>query len=178
MAPRELFPTRAIVAIGHEGQIAVGTGLDYCFTLYSLAEERPRRVCRDRERTRIGPGIRSPDASLLPEESDREVLQALLREQEVGEWMPSYDALRIGDDGRIWVRTVGEELADLHPHIRFRRPDLRPSHRLWDVFDAGGALRQTVQLPTTFDPRVLTADRIWGFVELPTGEIAIGAAEF
>jgi hypothetical protein len=178
IAPRELFPARTFIAIGDGGRVAVGNGLDYCITHLTLGAGPPRRICRDRARAQIGRGIRSPDPTLLHEEEQRDLLLALVREQEIGESMPSYDGLLFSEDGQLWVRTVGEELAGIHPHIRFRRPDLVPSHRKWDVFDADGRLTRTIELPSAFDPRVIEQTRAYGFLELPTGEIAIGVAEF
>jgi hypothetical protein len=53
------------------------------------------------------------------------------------------------------------------------RPDLGPSHRYWDVFGEDGHLNRTVSLTAAFDPRVVTADQVYGFLELSTGEVVI-----
>lgn len=174
IAPAQLFPSRALAAVERGGRVAVGNGPEYCITIRPAGSERPRRICRDHGRARVGRGIRSPDLELLEGERERELLQAVLKVQEIGEMLPSFDALRFGDDGRLWVRTLGEELAEVHPFIIGRMPELGPSHRSWDVFDREGRLIRTVELPTLFDPRIMMEDRIYGFVELPTGEIAIG----
>jgi hypothetical protein len=59
-----------------------------------------------------------------------------------------------------------------------RRPDLGPQRRNWDVFDDEGRLGATVNLPSTFDPRVMLNERVFGFLELPTGEVVVGEAVF
>lgn len=173
---RELFPARALVAVGPAGEVAVGDGLDYCLTTFEFGGGGTRRLCRQWQRVPVGAGIRSPDLTLLLDPTQRENLRSLLRQQEIGDYLPSYDVLRFDTDGRLWVRTMGNDLADVHPHILRQRRDLAPAHRAWDVFATDGRLVYTVELPATFDPRVLMVDRAYGLLELPTGEVVIGEA--
>ena len=78
------------------------------------------------------------------------------------------------EEGRLLVRTLGEELSNLHPFLLEDAPELRPSFRAWDVFDELGRFFTTIEIPSNFDPHVIQSGRIYGFVELPTGEIAVG----
>ncbi|MFW6078317.1 MAG: hypothetical protein ACODAE_01765 [Gemmatimonadota bacterium] len=136
-----------------------------------------RRLCRERPRSPVGDGIRSPDVSVLTDPDRRRMVEAMARNQEVGDLLPSYDRMLLGADGSLWVRTLGPEVAEIHPTVLRARPDLGPSRRLWDVFDVDGeAFVRIVRLPGPFDPRVVTGDGVvYGFHELATGEIVIGA---
>jgi hypothetical protein len=49
----------------------------------------------------------------------------------------------------------------------------RSLHRPWDVFDELGRLLATIEIPTDFEPQVMPSGRMYGFAELPTGEVAI-----
>lgn len=171
----ELFPARVSLAISRTGRIAQGNTLDYCITLWGQ-HDTPRRVCRDWRRAPVGDAIRSPDPELVPD-GQREVLQAQWRVQKVGDQLPSFDRIRFGEDERLWVRTLGNEMSDVHPFILGRRPELGPRYRSWDVFSAEGRLERTVWLPSLFDPRVMMREELYGFYELPSGEIVIGRAE-
>jgi hypothetical protein len=42
------------------------------------------------------------------------------------------------------------------------------------VFDEAGRLLTTIEIPSNFDPQEIKSGRMYGFVELPTGEIAVG----
>lgn len=174
MGHEHVFPPRVLIAVSPDGRVAMGIMSDYCITVLPL-DHQPKKICRDWTRTPPGRGVRSPDPQLVPEDQ-REVLQALWRVQEVGELLPSFDRIRFSEQGELWVRTVGEELANIHPHILSRRPELGPSHRSWDVFSEEGRLERTILLPAAFDPRVMTSDVVYGFLELPTGEITLARA--
>lgn len=176
IGPRELFPARAILAVAADGRIAYGNALDYCISVSRPAQPAVRRVCRDWQRAQVGDGIRSPDLALLEDERSRQVLESLLRDQQIGPLLPSFDALRFGADGTLWVRTVGDEMSHVHPLLAARVAGAGPERRRWDVFDAEGRLVRTVELPTPFDPRVFGDGRIWGIMELPSGELTIAEA--
>lgn len=172
---RQMFPPWPIFAIGPGPRIAMGDGLDYCVTVRSLADHGIRRLCRDRPRAAVGSGIRHPDLSVIKDEQRRQHYQAMLEHQEIGSELPSYDVLRFAEDGSLWVRTVGADLANLAPQVRSLLPG--PKEREWDVFDPEGRLLHTVRLPSTFDPRVMTNTEIYGFYELDSGEIVIGVMD-
>jgi len=157
--------------------VAAGDGLEYCILIISLRGEDPVRVCRDYERTPTSAEVRSPSFAFLENPLERESLEKMTALQEVGELWPSFDRLLLGEDGELWVRTVGEEMAGVHPWVRSRRPELAPSLRSWDVFSRERALEKTVRLPSTFDPRVVRGDTVMGFYELPTGEITIARVD-
>jgi len=174
----EVFPARPVIGLGKEGQVAAGNGLDYCFHLSAPGGEDVTRVCREWSRAEVGRGIRFPDPSVIEDPSRRDLAQRVIDFQDPGTLLPSFDRLRFGEDGAIWVRTLGPELAEVHPAILSRRPDLGPRQRSWDVFDRTGRLRVTVLLPREFDPRVMMNDHVFGFLEMDTGEIVVGEAVF
>jgi hypothetical protein len=122
-------------------------------------------------------GVRRPDLSVVSNERQREALELSLTGMTVSELMPSYDALLFDEAGRLWVRTVGAELADIHPYVLRRRPDLGRLLRMWDVFDESGELVRSVALPQSLVAKLITDSHAYGFVELETGEMAIGAAD-
>lgn len=182
IAHKELFPPRALVTVGREGRYAHGTGLEYCVDVETVGSKKVRRLCREWERVPVTRGVRDPDVHQLAERydlepQDREIFAALVRQQEVSDLRPSYDNLMFDDSGQLWVRTVTPEGRDVHPHLAFLVPELAPTQRYWDVFDADGRLLWTVSLPSRFDLRVVDADVVYGFYELPSGEIVIGKAE-
>jgi len=174
----KVFPPRPIIGLGKGGRVAAGDGLDYCFLLSSIQGQSVTRVCRTWSRAEVTQGIRSPDPDVIEDPSQRDLARRVIDFQDPGEYLPSFDLLRFGEGGEVWVRTIGPELAQVHPMILSRRPDLGPSQRNWDVFDGEGHLRVTVRFPREFDPRVMLSDRVFGFLELETGEIVVGEAVF
>lgn len=178
LASTSLFATGVIAAVGRDGLVARGTGQDYCVTVFRAESgDPPLRICRDRERTPTGAGIRSPDWSSIEDPGQRGVFRTLHENMEVPDRLPSFDRLVLGDDGSLWARTLGPEMAGVHPFLEVTDVADGPEHRDWDVFDADGSLLRTVRLPATLDPQVVTLDRVYGFYELPTGELAVAAAE-
>jgi hypothetical protein len=148
----------------------------------TVGSEKVTRLCREWERVAVTRDVRDPDIEELAERydighQDRAIFAALITEQEVSDFRPSYDDLMFDDSGRLWVRTITPEGQDVHPHLAFLVPELAPTHRHWDVFDADGRLLWTVRFPSRFDPRVVDDDIVYGFYELPSGEIVIGEAE-
>jgi hypothetical protein len=182
IAHKELFPPRALAAVGRDGRYAHGTGLEYCVDVETVGSEKVTRVCRDWQRVPVTRQVRDPDIAGLAERYDfsrqqRAIFEALIGEQEISDLRPSYDDLMFDDSGRLWVRTVTPEGRDVHPQLAFLVPDLAPAYRYWDVFDADGRLLWTVRLPSRFDPRVTDDEIVYGFCELSSGEIVIAKAE-
>lgn len=171
-SPRQLFGPRLIVALGAGPRHASGYGTVYCIDVRSIASGAVQRVCRDGLQVRVGSGIRQPDHDLL-RDNDR----AVIREQAVPEYLPSYDRLLLGHDGSLWVRTLGTEMAGLHPRVLANHPDRGPKERAWDVFDTEGRLACTIWIPMAYQPRVVSLQRVIGFVEMESGEVAIGVIE-
>ncbi len=175
VAADPLFGPRVIATLDAQGTVAVGYGTEYCIDIHAVGQRRPRRVCRNREPAPVGAGIRDPDLSPIENEARREAYAAVVREQPIAEHLPYYDRLLFDEGGRLWVRTLGPELSEIHPYVLRAHPELGPAHRAWDVFAPAGQLIVTLEIPSTFEPEAITSDAIYGFVELSTGEIAIGA---
>lgn len=174
-APARLFGPRVIAALAADGRLAVGDGVEFCVRFHTWRENTILKACRDRQRVPVGSGIRNPDLSVVEDERRAEALRAIFREQETGELMPSFDRLLFGPEGQLWVRTIGAESADVHPYLRVDMPEREPEYRTWDVFDENGNLTGAVDLPSKFSPQAATAGRIFGFLELASGEVVIGA---
>ena len=176
----QLFGPQVIAAFAPDGRLAVGNGIEYCITIHVVMQGGFRRICRDRTPAPVGAGIRNPDLRRLSTESFRRNLAGIVKEQEVSKYLHQFDRMLFDEEGRLWVRTLGEELSNLHPYLLEDvfllddAPELRPSFRAWDVFDELGRLLTTIEIPSNFDPHVIQSGRIYGFVELPTGEVAVG----
>jgi hypothetical protein len=172
-----LFSDAMQAVVGPGRRVARGNGLDYCVTVFRVGDPAPpRRLCRNRERTPVGDGIRHPDWSRIEDPGQRSVIQALAEAMEVGDRLPSYDRLLWSEDGKLWVRTKGPEVADVHPYFEAMQAKDGAAYRLWDVFDPEVGTVQTVRVPAAFDPEVVAGSTVYGFYELPTGEIAVGRA--
>ena len=179
VVPERFFTPRAILALSPRGEVAHGDGLEYCFHIEPVLPgegHRVEHVCRERERVRASEAMRRPDWSLIEDEADRQRASGAAAQVPVERRLPSYDLFRFDAQGRLWVRTMGEEV-NVHPWLITRIRELQPSHRNWDVFDEDRALIATVQLPYTFDVRTFSQGRIYGFIELEWGEIAFASAE-
>lgn len=168
------FPRNVVAAIGTDGRVAVGHGHDYCVTVLEPGRDAPRRFCRDRERTPVGEGVRNPDWSVVADPGRREMYRAFQEAMEIGPLLPSYDRVLWAENGELWVRTLGPEMADVHPFLRAADVPGGPAYRYWDIFGDDGVLRATVRFPIAFDPQVILGGEAYGFLELPTGEVAIG----
>lgn len=174
-APPRLFGPRVIAALASDGHVAVGDGMEYCVGVRSLADGTFRKACRVRTPVPVGEGVRDPDLSRIEDEGRREALANIMREQEIGDHLPSFDRLLFDEQGRLWIRTLGPGLAEVHPYLR-DTPDLEPDYRTWDVFDTIGHLVGVVEVPSNFEPQAVASGRIFGFLEMATGEITIGVA--
>ena len=175
----QLFEPQVIAALAPDGRFAVGNGIEYCITVHVVMQGGFRRICRDRTPAPVGAGIRNPDLRWLMPRFRREAA-ILVKEQEVSKYLPHFDRMLFDEEGRLWVRTLGEELSNVHPYLLEDvyllegAPEFRPPFRTWDVFDELGRLLTTIQIPSNFDPHVIQSGRMYGFVELPTGEVAVG----
>lgn len=170
---RELFPLRAIVAVEQDGRFVEGNGREYCLRVRRMGSPQVALWCRETPRVGVGPGLRSPDLGLLEGDAQADLFRGIIGAMDPGEFLPHFDELHFGESGELWVRTLGEAHADLHPTILARRPDLAPTWRIWEVFNMDGALVRRVQLPHAFTPRVFFPDRVFGFWPLETGEVTI-----
>jgi hypothetical protein len=172
-ATTEAFAPFVIAALASDGRLAVGNGLEYCIQTHVVMDGEFRKICRDRAPAPVGAGIRHPDLSRLDERL-RQAFATVVGAQKIGKYLQQFDRLLFDAEDRLWVRTLGPEFSDLHPWFRFYAPQIRPPYRTWDVFDEAGRLLTTIEIPSNFDPQDIKAGRMYGFVELPTGEIAVG----
>jgi hypothetical protein len=179
IGPKEVFPARAIVAVGSDGRFAQGNGLEYCVHVRTAFEEDTvESWCRERDRIPVGNGVRLPDLGAPPDDAQAAALVQVWRDQEAGEYLPHFDLIRFSETGDLWVRTLHDELANVHPSVLARRPELAPAWREWEVFGSDGALVRKAVLPYTFDPRVIGPDGMHGFFTLESGEVVLAAIEF
>jgi len=176
VTPVQLFGPRVISALARDGRVAIGYGTDYCIVIRAAAEAEVKKVCRSRAPAAVGDGIRRPDLSRVEDPRRRQALEVLVQRQDVGQHLPHFDRMMFDEEGRLWVRTIGAEFSDVSPYLRRDAPELQPEDRDWDVFDRDGHLLATVEIPSNFEPQAATFEEIFGFVELPSGEIAIGAS--
>ncbi len=179
LAMSDLFGPHGVAAIGPGGRVAIGDRVDYCVLLARPAAA-PRRACREWERVPVTDAVRHLDFEALSarvgmDQRARDVLGRLLSETGMGDRRHSWDKLRWGDDGRLWVRVVDSAQADVHPFF-LRFAETRPAAFRWDVLSPDGRLELQVRVPSGFDPLVFTADSAFGTLELDTGEIVVAAA--
>jgi len=179
LATRDLFGPRGIAAIGAGGRVAIGDGVEYC-VLMVRPDAAPRRACRDWERVPVTDAVRHVDFEALGDrvgldQRTREVATRLLSGVGMGDRRQSWDKLRWGGDGRLWVRVVDSAQADVHPFF-LRFAETRPATFRWDALTPDGRLDLQIRVPSGFDPLVFTADSAFGTLELDTGEIVVAAA--
>lgn len=178
LAAEELFGPRGSAAIGAGGQVAIGDGVEYCVLM--TRADGARRACRDWARVPVTDAVRRPDLGALAaraglNDETRELFAGILASTRVGPRRTSWDRLRWGDDGRLWVRVVDSAQAEVHPFF-LRFPETRPAAFRWDAFAPDGRLELQLRIPSAFQPLVFTADSAFGTLELPTGELVIAAA--
>jgi hypothetical protein len=173
-----VYPPRAMVEIGLDGAIIYGDGLEYCFTRLSPrdASKKAHRICREWERVRAGAGIRNPDADIIEDQGIRAAFRRVHAEIGAPDLLPSYDMIRVSEEGEIWVRTIGREMADAHPTILRNHPSLVKSTRRWEIFNSQGSLVGAMALDHAFDPRVIVGSEVYGFLSLGFGERVVARA--
>jgi len=169
IAPVVIMGPRALVDVGEDGRIAHGDGTDYCVDVIRPDKPEVLRICRGGERLRPGSGFRNPDLSDL-EPQRAAVVRAALAQQQIPDELPSYDALRFGWDGTLWVRLLAPEQAQSHPYVPSSEEQPGPTHRRWDIYAGDGTPLPSVELPASFDPLAVSADTAYGFATLETGE--------
>lgn len=172
--PADAYPARAVLAIGNGGRIAWSDGLDYCVSIESLEGPGVLRVCRERPRTPVGPGARhaSVDEVAVPP-TLRDGLRAAVREQRLGDYIPSLDEMIFSEEGLLWIRALGNDAPDVHPLLRHWLSEPAPVYRRWEALDRRGHPAGTLLLPSAFDPRVFLAGEALGLLTLDSGEIAV-----
>ena len=176
MAPRAAFPAAPVIGVSPAGRYAWGDGFDPC-VVADGSNENVLKVCRDRPMVPVTPGVARPDWSAVDlDPRFAEAIQTVVQEQEVGEFFPAYDQIRVDLKGGLWVRLLGQDAPDLHPNLVFYTVGFEPAARRWERYDAGGQPLGLVEMPSAFDPRVFLTDGAVGFLELGTGELVIARA--
>jgi hypothetical protein len=179
LGPQTVFTPSPITTFAPGGAVAMGDGVAYCILILQPGQSGVRRICREWAPIPVTDAVRSPNLEAtpgfteLPEET-REFVQRVVRQVPPGTHRNSIDRLVWGAAGQLWVRVVDSAQADLHPYVVSRLPDLRPPVAHWDVFDAEGRHLAEVRLPTVFEPQAFIGDRVYGLLELETGERALG----
>jgi len=171
VAPRAMFPERQQISLSTSGHLAFSDGMEYCVRIVSIVgAARPRMVCRSWDRARVGPAIRDPDFS---EWWNPEIASQAHRMKAMPKLMPSFDRIQLDDAGRLWVRVVTDDVANIHPVVLEGFPERGPDYRQWDSFAASGEYAHSYIFPSAFDPQVFQPDRVIGLEERPTGELII-----
>ena len=182
LGPETVFTPAPITTFAPQGMVAMGDGVAYCISILRPGQPGIRRICREWAPVPVTDAVRSPNLEAtpgfaeLPEET-REFVARVVRQVPPGTHRNSIDRLVWGAAGQLWVRVVDSTQADLHPYVVRHLPDLRPPVARWDVFDADGRHLAEVRLPTAFEPQAFLGSRVFGLLELDTGERAVGVVE-
>ncbi len=177
IGPVEAFPPRTLLAIRADGRMGFSDGLEPCVSQWDLGSDAVVLSCLARPRSPVTPGMRETSIEGIDvEERFRDMLAGLVRDQTVADHVPSFDELRWGEGGGLWVRTLGDDAPDVHPTLLSYHPEAAPSTRLWESFDVEGELSTRVRLPSNFMPKLFVGGSAYGFLELPTGELALARA--
>ncbi|MFW6083682.1 MAG: hypothetical protein ACODAA_00525 [Gemmatimonadota bacterium] len=89
------------------------------------------------------------EASMSDDPEDRQAVEAYLQDMEYPETLPTASELMSDTEGHLWVRPFEPYFEDEAP------PPFM-------VFDPDGRLLGEVGFPERFDPRAITADRVYG----------------
>jgi hypothetical protein len=175
VASRRLFPTRMVFAVSADGRYAYADGMSYCINVKQIqSASGVNRICRHRTAVPLSGRIRDETFDALPTDEERKrILRSTLADQAIPDHLPAFDHLLFDHNGRLWVRTLTEEFARVHPLIMEHVPGHAPEYRRWDVFGRAGAFIRTVELPAAFTPQVTAHDKMYGVLELSSGELVV-----
>ncbi|HET8649210.1 MAG TPA: hypothetical protein VFL95_04160 [Gemmatimonadales bacterium] len=179
LGPRDLFDRVPMFAVSNDGKVAATDGLDYCIEVDSIGAGRHRRVCRQFARVPVTDAVRHPDIDAVAQrigmsDAQRKSYTQMIGSIHVGDTHNAISRVQFDDAGRLWVRIVDSAQAGVHPWLAARDASLRPAHYVWDVFGRDGRQAGRVLLPSTFDPREIMGDTVYGILELDTGEQVVG----
>ncbi len=180
LAPKAAFGPRAIVAVEPDGGYVHGNGISHCFSRFKSDDTAAGQFCGPRAAKQIGPGARRGSIDDIPGElppAAIDALTAIMQMQELGTDYPVYDHLSVSETGDVWMRLISEFQPDVHPVLLPRLPpEQRAQYTLWDVVPPAGGAARAVVFPASFTPKVFVSDTAYGFLELPTGELAVALA--
>jgi hypothetical protein len=182
LGPQTVFTPSPMTTIAPNGTVALGDGVAYCIAILRPGRREVSRICREWAPVPVTDAVRSPDLDATPgfaelPEQAREFVRLVVSQVPTGTHRNSFDRLVWGAAGTLWVRVVDSTQADLHPYVVSRLPDLRPPVAHWDVFGADGRHLAEVRLPTAFEPQAFLGSRVFGLLELETGERVLGVVE-
>ena len=178
IGPEDAFGDAVSVALGVDGTIVSGKGRDYCFEIAPPVGALTV-VCRERARTPVSSEMRRVYREGL--EGPEQFLDAVVdlsRAQTMPDVVPSFDDIRVGSEGLIWVRVAGPTLPDVHPTLVMYEP--RAGHRpqVWERFTVEGEPAASVRFPSNFDPIVFGSGEAFGFLESDIGELHLARASW
>lgn len=174
VVPVSAFGPKAVVAIARDGRVAYGDGLEWCVSMQHIAQTDVLRICVDTPRAHITQGVEGTPVGAVDLPAHlRDAFASAIAHQDIEEFFPSYDRLVFGEDGTLWVRTVGADAPDIHPLLRYWAPDKQPANRRWQAIERTGVLGETLLLPTSFQPQLFYSERAVGFREMPNGEVVV-----
>jgi hypothetical protein len=182
VASVEMFGPKPIFALGRGGELAWSDGQRYCVNSSRSGQSMPTRICRDWTPVPVLDAARHPDLERLPETASmptttKTTITRMFDSQQSGGARNSLDQLLWDSEGRLWVRVIDSAQASVHPWLLDRFPDARPRYWVWNVFDRDGRYTQEVRLPSSFDLRVVSGGRGYGFAITPSGEPALGMVQ-
>lgn len=175
-----MFGPNPMVAIGVDGRYAIADGVEYCIDTGQGDGTAPVRICRAWDRVRVSPSIRTPDyAAIMRESGATEESLAGIREIltliSIPDRRNAIDWLFWDSVGRLWVRVVDSREAEVHPFLSRYTPARLPRDARWDVFAVDGRLAWELTLPRAFTPFDATAERAFGLLDTPEGDLAVAA---
>lgn len=175
-----LFGPNPMIAIGVDGRYAITDGVEYCIDTARRDGTGPLRICREWNRVRVTPSIRTPDYETLIRETGQSPetfagIREILTLVSIPDWRNAIDWLFWDSVGRLWVRVVDAREAEVHPHLSRYTPARLPREARWDVFAPDGRLAWELTLPRAFTPFDATADQAFGLLDTPEGDLAVAA---
>jgi len=73
------------------------------------------------------------------------------------------------DDGGFWVQVADEREKRLDPFLMRQYAEYGPALRRWDLYDSIGRWTAAAEVPSKFEPWVVSPAGAVGILELPSG---------
>ena len=170
---RDPFGPRTIVSASGTF-LGYTDGVEYCIHIVHGTDQLRRRVCKDWDRVAVIGAVAHPDVEALAAELglnpvEKAVRRARAQGQEAGELRNSINRLVMQDDGGFWVQVADEREKRLDPFLMRQYAEYGPALRRWDLYDSIGRWTAAAEVPSRFEPWIVSPVGAVGILEFPSG---------